>query len=155
MRLSSRGTSIPLVLCGLILSGCSAAPDDQAQLGAKASFATFQTPTQPHNTAGACPPQKVSAATPGPSQVQSQAQALRTIYYRCAQLRQDGEIWQKSRNLAVKNRGEAGARMADLHTPWTKENAEFFVDECGPRQQKTRTQAMSRIGRKPAAPVCG
>ncbi len=56
---------------------------------------------------------------------------------RCEQLRQDGDVWQRTRKLAVLNRGEAGGRMADLHTPWTKENVTFYLATCNSRKAKS------------------
>jgi hypothetical protein len=50
-------------------------------------------------------------------------------------LQHDGEIWQRTRKLAVLNRGEAGARTADLHSPWTKENVSFYLASCNSRKR--------------------
>jgi hypothetical protein len=157
MRLSLAGVVTAVAIAGLIAGGCSAASEDQSHLGAgslpRVKSSLDQTaavqPASPDTTV----PAKTVACPPG--KAPTTGQDLRTIDQRCAQLRQDGEIWQRSRKLAVQNRGEAGARMADLHTPWTKENTEFFVDQCGARQQKSREQAMSRIDPRQLTSVCG
>ena len=148
MRSSSPRISTTLFVCALVASGCSAANEDQSYLGSGpapvASAAAGQTSSN-----SACPPGRP------PSPAQSQAQQVRAIDQRCAQLLQDGEIWQRTRKLAIQNRGEAGARMADLHSPWTKEKVVFFVDQCGPRQHKSRQQAMSRMDPRHLVQACG
>ena len=94
---------------------------------------------------GACPPGRVP----------SEAQTLRTLDQHCTKLRQEGEVWQRARKLAIQNRGEAGGRMADLHSPWSKENMTFYVDNCSPRQQKSREQTLNRLDPRQLAAQCG
>lgn len=162
------------VICalGLLVSACSGAVDTQSQLGATdvASPAANQTmgATQPAvqkapavlASAGA-PPAGAMAASVAPAAVTcpagqgpSRSQPLRVIDQRCSQLRQEGEVWQRTRKLAILNRGEAGARMADLHSPWTKENITFYVDQCTPRQQRNRDQVLGRLDPRQLASVC-
>lgn len=85
--------------------------------------------------AGASPAKGMAATGPGRP---AEAGALR-----CAQLRQDGVVWERARKLAVLNRGEAGARMADLNTPWTKENVSFYLASCQSRKQGAALPAPS------------
>ena len=164
MRLSVFGIVTAAAVCGLIQGGCSASTDEQNHLGAGPDPGAKALSGQPEaglapaslasmagtrGVAAVCPPGK--AASPA----LIQAQSLRGIDQRCAQLRQDGEIWQKTRKLAIQNRGDAGARMADLHSPWTRENVAFYIGQCGTGQQRTRTQTLVRIDQKQIGSSCG
>lgn len=65
------------------------------------------------------------------------------VEQRCAQLRREGEVWERARKLAVASRGEAGARTADAHTPWTMENVGFYLASCTRQVAKPRPPASS------------
>lgn len=126
---------------GLLLSACSASPESQNQLGATATSGIAGVTA----SASGAPVQPVVAA-PAPittGSIRSNASAAslsaphrQTIRQRCETLRQDGDVWQRTRKLAVLNRGEAGARMADLHSPWNKENVAFYMASCTGKPSK-------------------
>lgn len=131
------------------MSACAAAPERQSEFSAvepfisgSAALAKTGAPSATH------PPAQSATMTPSPittgsirtsSPVAPQASTLppQTPHQRCEQLRQDGVVWERTRKLAILNRGEAGAQMADLHTPWTKENVAFYVASCNGRKAKT------------------
>jgi hypothetical protein len=164
-----RSSGLPLFICaiGMFLSACSGSTDTQNNLGA-GDAAAAPAPAGAAIGAGGAAGKVTPIVTgsihgapraSGPvgcpaGKSPSPAQALQAIDQRCLQLRQDGEVWQRTRKLAVLNRGEAGGRMADLHSPWTKENMTFYVDQCGPRQQKSRQASLSRMDQKILAAAC-
>ena len=146
-----------LICLVLVLSACSAAPESQTQLGATdalgnanaaRSASEAKSPASEQAVGVSSGPAASSSITTGsirpstaaaspPSGNQSSFDTTHTAKQRCEQLRQDGEVWQRTRKLAVLNRGEAGGRMADLHTPWTKENVTFYLAACNSRKAKS------------------
>jgi hypothetical protein len=161
-QMPARRPQLPLsivLVCttGLLLSACSGAPEGQNQLGATdsrgnadAAYSAAETKApataQPAGmSSGRMPVSAITTGSvrPNPTEVisasgnQFSPQAPHTAKQRCEQLRQDGDVWQRTRNLAVRNRGEAGGRMADLHTPWTKENVTFYLAACNSRKVKS------------------
>jgi hypothetical protein len=159
---------------GLLLSACSASSEGQNQHGAADTVtpASSAQKTERASSAGGVQPVALAAVStssnPGPSSssittgsVQQSAaggsppsaQARTTTQQRCEQLRQESDVWQRSRKLAVLNRGEAGGRMADLHTPWTKENVVFYLATCNSKKQLSRPQTHRDAGQSPSASV--
>lgn len=152
---------------GMLAAACSA-PETHSQLGASdtAALITGSMNAKPADatTAAAKPTttQALASATgvagsgacPA-GKAPTQAQTLRNLDQRCTKLREEGEVWQRTRKLAVLNRGEAGGRMADLHTPWTKEVMAFYVDHCSPSHQKGRAQQLNKLDPTKLAGSCG